>query len=154
MKKSISPKPLKQKSLYFIDEEGEIQDLGPVEITAKKENLNSSFLMLFNTIMDQPTGILEFDFLFYLIKRMTNKNTIITFGDKRMAKDLSVCRQTIETIKKKLRDLCWLKYRAECIMINPRLFFKGNAYKRSQCICDFDHFEGIGDLKPGTENPG
>lgn len=148
--KTFKAEKIQTRTLYIADQEGEILELGQYEIIAQKENLNKKFLMLFDPILEQSTGILEFDFLFYLIKRMTNKNTVITFGDKRIAKDLNVCRQTVESIKKKLRDLSWIKYRAECIMINPRLFFKGNAYKRTQCIYDFDNFEGIGE-KLGTE---
>lgn len=147
--KNTTKKTLTTKgNLFLIDQAGELQDLGQANITSKREDLNKNFFMLFNSgLIKGKTGIFQLDFIFYLLEKMTNKNTIPFITDERIARDLNVCRQTVETFKKKLRAAGILKYEARGIFINPEFVFKGNAYKRADCVAEYKHFDGIGDDK-------
>lgn len=140
-KKGITSRIMEKGTVFIIDEKtGEAVSFGEAEIKAKRSKLNSDFFMFFNNITNYNSKIcIEIDLLFYLLRKMSSGNVIAVKNEK-IAKDLGVCRQTIETAKKKMQKANWLDYTAGVIFINPEKIYRGNAYKREQRINEYYAF--------------
>ena len=80
--KNTTKKTLKtNNNLFLIDQEGKVQDLGSANITSERIDLNKNFFMLFNNrYIKSKTGIFQLDFIFYLLRKMSNKNSRSTLA--------------------------------------------------------------------------
>lgn len=142
--KSITHAKIKHGDVMIASPEtGEVISLGTAVIQTTDRKVNKNFFMLFDTY-EIKTGIFEIDLLLYLMRRMSNKNTII-ITDEKIAKDLKTTRQRVARTKQKLHKCDLLKYNAGRIMINPNYIYRGSAYKREERINEYWEMKGIGD---------
>ena len=117
------------KKLISIDTAtGERQDLGEIELHAKRRERNTGFAMLW-TREPKPRD-LNIKFLFWLIENMSSHGTIEFITNEQLAKQFGVNEKTIRSLKQRLQEDGFIKYHSETIMINPMFAWRGTANKR------------------------
>ena len=138
MKKYTSKKirEIEVGDLIFKGQDGELKNIGKGAISLYDEELNKNFYMFFGC---RKTGIIELDFINYLLKS-ARKNVVIYQKDEILAKKIGTSRQTIERIKRKLQNADIIKYNKGIIFINPRVYFKGKARNKEEITIEYTNF--------------
>ena len=120
-----------EKKLIAIDRRtGEEQDLGEIELHARRRDRNKGFAMLW-TKEPKPRD-LNLRFLFWLIENMNSHGTIDFTTNEQLAKQFGVNEKTIRSLKQRLQEDGFIKYHSETIMINPMFAWRGTASKREE----------------------
>lgn len=132
MKTTTKQKFKSTASLFAIDQEGTLLDLGKGQYIAEEREVNTNFFMLYANTLNENCKIKELAFLFYCIKRMSNKNQIVFYKTENIAKKIGTCRQTIEGYIRHFKEENLIKYRPGIIMINPDFICRGTARTREK----------------------
>ena len=129
------------EKIIIIDQNGRATDLGIADISAKSIRTNKGFFMLDRTLIEMKTGDNAIDFLFWIMRKMSNQNTVFYGRDENIAKDLGVCRQTVAALKKDFEERNLIRFRSGVIMLNPKFIFRGNPTARENMQTLYANFK-------------
>lgn len=118
------------EKIVIIDKEGKVTDIGTAVISAKTISTNKGFFMLDRALVQMKTGNNAIDFLFWIMRKMSNQNIVFYGRDENIANELNVCRQTIATLKKDFEERNLIRFKSGVIMLNPDFIFRGNPTVR------------------------
>ena len=129
------------EKIVIINQNGKITDLGIADITAKPIRTNKGFFMIDRKLIEMKTGDNAIDFLFWIMRKMSNQNTVFYGRDENIAKDLGVCRQTIAALKKDFEERNLIRFRNGVIILNPSFIFRGNPTARENVQVLYTNFK-------------
>ena len=118
------------EKIVIINQEGKVTNLGEAVITSKTISTNKGFFMLDRKLIEMKTGDNAIDFLFWIMRKMSNQNTVFYGRDENIAKDLGVCRQTVAALKKDFEERNLIRFKSGVIILNPDFIFRGNPIAR------------------------